>query len=114
MAEKGEDAQLAGIVVAAALTFVMLPLSVNWLLKLKAKLTGAKPGQPHYRSLIWLLVYTVIIIAGWWLVMYAGGSAGGAQHFDPYEVRESRGKGSGDHATRGISPRWCAISFGGG
>jgi hypothetical protein len=86
MPTQGEP-DLWPVAAAAALSLVLLPLSINCCVKTKAKLGGRRPGEPHYRSALWLAVYTLLIAAGWGLVVHLGGLAAASDAtFDPFET----------------------------
>jgi preprotein translocase subunit Sec63 len=57
------------------------------LVKLKALFTGRKPGEPHFRSATWNLVYTVVIAILYVLIYYcATFSNDDVEYFDPFEI----------------------------
>ncbi len=85
--EEAESGGESGVFLAASLSLVLVPLSLNWCAKVRAKVTGRQPGEPHYRSGTWILVYTLIIAAGWTLMVHLGSQvATTAAPFNPFEI----------------------------
>ena len=85
-----EEPEMWVFAASAGLCLIMVPLSLNWCVKFKAKATGRQPGQPHYRSWLWILIYTFVNLFGWGLIYYLStvAATGAAEHFDPFELLE--------------------------
>eukprot|EP01052_Picozoa_sp_SAG31_P055850 SAG31_NODE_15660_length_744_cov_0.936434_1_plen_174_part_01 len=64
-ADASAQPQMWGAACAAALSMVMIPLSINWCAKGASRLGGSKPGQGSHRTFSWFLIYGLMIIAGW-------------------------------------------------
>jgi curved DNA-binding protein CbpA len=85
--DEAESGGESGVFLAASLSLILVPLSLNWCVKVRAKVTGRQPGEPHYRSGTWILVYTLIIAAGWALLVHLGSQAATtAAPFNPFEI----------------------------
>ena len=85
--EDPETGGESGVFIAAALSLILLPLSLNWCVKVRAKVSGRQPGEPHYRSGTWIILYTLIIGVGWALLMHLGSQAAAtAAPFNPFEI----------------------------
>lgn len=85
--EDAETSGESGVFLAAALSLILLPLSLNWCVKVRAKVSGRQPGEPHYRSGTWIILYTLVIGVGWALLMHLGSQAAAtAAPFNPFEI----------------------------
>ena len=85
--DEGGGGGESGVFAAAALSLVLVPLSINWCVKVRAKIGGRQPGEPHYRTGCWIVTYTLVIVAGWALLMQLGSlAAATAAPFNPFEI----------------------------
>lgn len=85
--QEDENGGESGVFIAASLSLILVPLSLNWCVKVRAKISGRKPGEPHYRTGTWILVYTLVIAAGWALLVHCGSQAATtAAPFNPFEI----------------------------
>ena len=80
-----------GVFGAAILSLILIPLTINWCVKVNAKARGRQPGEPHYRTGAWIAVYSLVIALGWALLLHLGSLAGEAAPFNPFEPFEILG-----------------------